>query len=209
MPKSTFFNLHDSKRAKLLQAAEKEFARVPLSQASIANIVKLACVPRGSFYQYFHDKEDVFYYLLKLHTDKRRVYFLNVLKESNGDLMDSMDQVFRTMLIELTEEEHLKFLKNAVLNVTHEIEDSFTELFLGKQHEVDAVNQVRDLVDFDKLNIDSKQEFFHVMQILTSVTFRNIVDKLSRNLSHEEAIENFRIEMDLLRKGLSKANSEG
>lgn len=204
MPKSTFFNLHDEKRFKLLQAAEKEFARVPLSQASIANIVKFACVPRGSFYQYFHDKEDVFYYLLKRHTDKRRVYFLNVLKENSGDLMESMDQVFRTMLIELSEEKQLQFLKNAVLNVTHEIEDSFTELFLGKQQEVDAVNQVKDLVDFNKLNVDSKQEFFHVMQIVTSVTFRNIVDKLSRNLPCEEAIKNFRIEMDLLRKGLSK-----
>lgn len=204
MPTSTFFNLNDSKRAKLLQAAEKEFARAPLPQASIANIVKLAGVSRGSFYQYFNGKEDAFYYLLKIHTDKRRAYFLKLLQEKDGDLMASMDQVFRTMLIELSEEEHLQFLKNAVLNVTHEIEDSFTELFLGKQPEVDAVNQVKDLVDFKKLNIDNKQEFFHVMQILTSVTFRNIVDQLSRNLSHEKAIENFRIEMDLLSKGLSK-----
>ncbi|GGP09931.1 TetR/AcrR family transcriptional regulator [Oceanobacillus neutriphilus] len=206
MPTSTFFNLNDSKRAKLLQAAEKEFARAPLPQASIANIVKHAGVSRGSFYQYFNGKEDAFYYLLKLHTDKRRAYFLKLLQEKDGDLMASMDQVFRTMLIELSEEEHLQFLKNAVLNVTHEIEDSFTELFLGKQSEIDAVNQVKDLVDFKKLNIDNKQEFFHVMQILTSVTFRNMVDQLSRNLSHEEAIENFRIEMDLLSKGLSKAN---
>lgn len=204
MPTSTFFNLQDSKRAKLLQAVEKEFARAPLSQASIANIVKLAGVSRGSFYQYFEGKEDAFYYLLKLHTDKRRAYFLKVLKESGGDLMASMDQVFKTILTELSEEEHLQFLKNAVLNVTHEIEDSFTELFLGKHHEVDAVNQVKDLVDFNKLNVDSKQEFFHVMQIVTSVTFRNLVDQLSRNLSHEEATRNFRIEMDLLKKGLSK-----
>ncbi|WP_152657021.1 TetR/AcrR family transcriptional regulator [Oceanobacillus sp. CFH 90083] len=204
MPTSTFFNLHDSKRVKLLQAAEKEFARAPLSQASIANIVKLAGVSRGSFYQYFEGKEDAFYYLLKLHTDKRRAYFLKKLQEADGDLMAAMDQVFQTMLVELSEEEHLQFLKNAILNVTHEIEDSFTELFLGKQHEVDAMNKVKDLVDFKKINVDSKQEFFHVMQILTSVTFRNIVDQLSRNLSREEATENFRIEMDLLRKGLSK-----
>lgn len=208
MPTSTFFNLNDLKRAKLLQAAEKEFARAPLSQASIANIVKLAGISRGSFYQYFDGKEDAFYYLLKLHTDKRRAYFLKLLQEKDGDLMASMDQVFRTMLIELSEEEHLQFLKNAVLNVTHEIEDSFTELFLGKQSEIDAVNQVKNLVDLKKINIANKQEFFHVMQILTSVTFRNLVDQLSRNLSHEEAIENFRIEMDLLSKGLSKANKQ-
>lgn len=208
MPTSTFFNLNDSKRAKLLQAVEKEFARAPLSQASIANIVKLAGVSRGSFYQYFDGKEDAFYYLLKLHTDKRRAYFLSLLRETDGDLMASMDKVFRVTLIELSEEKHLQFLKNAVLNVTHEVEDSFTELFLGKHNEVDAMNQVKDLVDFKKLNIESKQEFFHVMQILTSVTFRNIVHQLSRNLSREEALDNFRIEMDLLSKGLSSADRQ-
>ncbi len=94
-----------------MQAAEKEFARAPLPQASIANIVKLAGVSRGSFYQYFNGKEDAFYYLLKIHTDKRRAYFLKLLQEKDGDLMASMDQVFRTMLIELSEEEHLQFLK--------------------------------------------------------------------------------------------------
>ncbi|WP_080872155.1 TetR/AcrR family transcriptional regulator [Oceanobacillus timonensis] len=204
MPTSTFFNLNDSKRATLLQAVEKEFARAPLSQASIANIVKLAGVSRGSFYQYFDGKEDAFYYLLKLHTDKRRAFFLNQLQETGGDLMASMDKIFRLTLTELSKEKQLQFLKNAILNVTHEIEDSFTELFLGKHNEVDAMNQVKDLVDFNKLNIDSKQEFFHVMQILTSVTFRNIVDQLTRDLSCEEAVENFRIEMNLLSKGLRK-----
>ena len=65
MPKLTFFNLPEMKRNKLIRAAEAEFSRVPLSQASISNIVKAAEIPRGSFYQYFENKEDAYYFLLE------------------------------------------------------------------------------------------------------------------------------------------------
>lgn len=209
MPKLTFFNLPDSKRNKLVEAVEKEFSRVPLSQASIANIVKSAGVARGSFYQYFENKEDAFYYLLEIQTDKRRKYFLSTLEENDGDIFDTIERLFQMMLEELSQEDNLKFLQNALMNVTHEIEDSFTGLFIGQKPvsgKFDgAIDQIGDLIDSDKLNITGSEEFFHVMQILVTVTFRNLVDKFSRNLSNEEAMENFRIEMNLLRNGLSKS----
>ena len=53
MPTNTFFNLPAEKKHKILKAANKEFARVPLEQASIKNIVEDAEIARGSFYQYF------------------------------------------------------------------------------------------------------------------------------------------------------------
>lgn len=49
MPKITFYNLSIEKREKLINAVKQEFSRVPLSQASISNIVKSARIPRGVF----------------------------------------------------------------------------------------------------------------------------------------------------------------
>ena len=51
MPTNTFFNLPEEKKNKILKAANKEFARVPLEQASIKNIVEDAEIARRSFYQ--------------------------------------------------------------------------------------------------------------------------------------------------------------
>ena len=51
MPTKTFMNLSKEKRLRILKAAKKEFSRVPLDKAIIANIVKDAKIPRGSFYQ--------------------------------------------------------------------------------------------------------------------------------------------------------------
>lgn len=61
MPKNTFYHLPEKKQQRLLDAASIEFSRSTLKDASIANIVKLAEIPRGSFYQYFEDKEDLYY----------------------------------------------------------------------------------------------------------------------------------------------------
>jgi len=62
MPTRTFFNLSQEKQQRLLEAARLEFSRVPLYEASISKIIANADIPRGSFYQYFNDKEDLYYY---------------------------------------------------------------------------------------------------------------------------------------------------
>ncbi len=64
MPKQTFENLPQEKRDKLFDAAVVEFARVRFSEASINQVVKGAGIARGSFYQYFHSKQDLFAYVL-------------------------------------------------------------------------------------------------------------------------------------------------
>jgi AcrR family transcriptional regulator len=65
MPKDTFYNLSEEKRRKIFDAAVREFSTRRFSEASINQIIKVAEIPRGSFYQYFNDKEDIFQYMFK------------------------------------------------------------------------------------------------------------------------------------------------
>ena len=53
-------NLPAEKQEKLLEAATREFSHRPFNEASINQIIKEAGIPRGSFYMYFQDKEDLF-----------------------------------------------------------------------------------------------------------------------------------------------------
>lgn len=64
MPKDTFFRLPEVKRQRIVQAAMVEFAANTYREASINRIIKAAEVPRGSFYQYFTDKKDLYQYLI-------------------------------------------------------------------------------------------------------------------------------------------------
>ena len=66
MPLSTFFNLPDEKRQKIIDCALDEFSEHDDESASISKVVANAGIGKGSLYQYFNDKSDLYTYLLEL-----------------------------------------------------------------------------------------------------------------------------------------------
>lgn len=87
MPTDTFFRLPKQKRETLLEAIRTEFIRVPFAEISINRIIQDAGIPRGSFYQYFRDKEDLLDYLLKQCHEKIFHALVQLMKDNNGDLL--------------------------------------------------------------------------------------------------------------------------
>ena len=77
MPKSTFYNLPQDKQNRILALAAAEFAAHPYSVASISRIARQADIAKGSFYQYFEDKQDLFRTLVNLGTETK----LTLLKD--------------------------------------------------------------------------------------------------------------------------------
>lgn len=74
MPQQTFFNLPEEKRQQILQVAIDEFAENDYDNVSISRIVARAGIAKGSFYQYFTDKEDLYAHLLDLLTAAKVAY---------------------------------------------------------------------------------------------------------------------------------------
>lgn len=94
MPTGTFFRLPEEKRVRLIEAAWDEFTRVPFADASINRIVQNAHIPRGSFYQYFSDKEDLFFYIQNDVRDFFQDVLSDTLVSSNGNLFLATLQVY-------------------------------------------------------------------------------------------------------------------
>lgn len=116
MPTQTFFHLPKEKQKRLIEAARIEFSRVPLKEASIANIVKLADIPRGSFYQYFEDKEDLYFYYFETMRRDSSKDMLQLMKESDGDLFKGFESYFSKMIYEILEGENASFYRNLFMN---------------------------------------------------------------------------------------------
>ena len=74
MPKQTFFNLPEDKRQQILGIAIDEFARKDYRSVSITQIVEKAGIAKGSFYQYFEGKQDLFLHLLDIASQEKLVY---------------------------------------------------------------------------------------------------------------------------------------
>jgi AcrR family transcriptional regulator len=75
MPKQTFLNLPAEKRENIVGAAIDEFAQYGFENASINRIVAHSGIAKGSFYQYFEDKRDVFKYLIAVLEREKTEYF--------------------------------------------------------------------------------------------------------------------------------------
>jgi AcrR family transcriptional regulator len=80
MPKDTFLNLPEDKRALICCVAVEEFAAHSFDQASINRIVAKSGIAKGSFYQYFENKQDLFLYLLQLAADEKLQYLAPVMR---------------------------------------------------------------------------------------------------------------------------------
>ncbi len=79
MPKPTFFNLANDKQERIMDAIIKEMGEHTFEHININNIIKDANIPRGSFYQYFEDKKDMYDYFYTYIAKKKFEYWGNLL----------------------------------------------------------------------------------------------------------------------------------
>lgn len=89
MPKQTFLNLPEEKRQAIVNAAIDEFAEHGYKSASINRMVANSGISKGSFYQYFEDKMDVFKYLMDVAANEKLEFFKDKRPPSNN--MDTFE----------------------------------------------------------------------------------------------------------------------
>lgn len=102
MPKETYFNLPEEKREKLLRVIIDEFAQHDYKNASVSKICEQAGIAKGSFYQYFTNKKDMYRYLLSHIGESKMAYFAkyqHLLEQ--GDTFDFLRAVY-AMGVEFT-----------------------------------------------------------------------------------------------------------
>lgn len=94
MPSNTFLNLPEDKQTRLMDAASREFSAKPYNEASINKIIQEAGIPRGSFYMYFQDKEELFRYLVHGYVEQLLMVMEEALLREGGDVFAAMRALF-------------------------------------------------------------------------------------------------------------------
>jgi AcrR family transcriptional regulator len=95
LPKQTFHNLPKEKRELITNAAIEEFAEYGFEAASINRIVANSGIAKGSFYQYFEDKMDVFRHLIDELSREKAEFFKDKHPPAQGQ---SVFEYFRWMI---------------------------------------------------------------------------------------------------------------
>lgn len=157
---SMFHNLHAEKRTKIRNAAIKEFVHNGFEKASTNEIVKNANISKGSLFNYFHSKKDLYVYLIE--------YGIQVI-ESFYDQID------------LSETDLFKRIENIGLQKLH-VHQSFPHVFdfLASSIQEEAA-EVKDVI---------KQKVDPVYDKGTEKIYKNIdYSKFREDIDIEKAIE--------------------
>ncbi|MGM0445781.1 MAG: TetR/AcrR family transcriptional regulator, partial [Bacillota bacterium] len=121
MPSKTFFNLSEEKKNKIIEAALKEFSLNDYNSASTNNIVKDAGISKGSMYQYFDNKKDLYLYLLEIASNKKLNYISKKINLENDKIFDLIKKMHLAgAKFDLTNPKYSMLIINAINETTNE-----------------------------------------------------------------------------------------
>jgi len=102
MPKNTFQIISDEKRYRIYDAAVHEFAREGYEKASIRNIAARAEISKGSLYDYFENKEDI-YLAVCTHGINRSRQNIDEIIDDSLNFFDQIRNIFHRGLLFVVE----------------------------------------------------------------------------------------------------------
>ena len=81
MPTVTWARVDPARRAAVIEAAESEFGAHGLSRGSLNVIARRAGVAKGSLFQYFADKRDLYAFITDIASQRVRSYMEDLIRE--------------------------------------------------------------------------------------------------------------------------------
>lgn len=136
MPKKTFINLPESKKKMIINAFLIEFSKKNYDDASISDVVKKTGISKGSIYQYFDNKLDLFSFLIGECAKAKMQFIGSVKREEFPDFWS----YFRAL-----------YAHGSHFDESHPIESNFL-YNLWKNLRSPSVKQLHDQMLFQRLD---------------------------------------------------------
>lgn len=210
MVSTTFLNLEDKKQERIIQAALDEFSIKSFGDASITSIVKKANISRGSFYQYFGSKENLYQYLVSKLYVKHRQDLYDIIKFNSGNLYDSLIDFYNQYIDEIMSSKYFPFYQNTFLYDNHYLigEDGLFSLSdQSSTRKKDQKNFIS-IIDMDFLRTDSKGDLLEFIYFTVNLIHHMIVDGFINDLSSKDIKERSFRAVNWLYYGIQDKNKE-
>jgi len=212
MPKETFFNLARPKRDKIIAAAIKEFSRVPVDGASIENIIMEAKIPRGSFYQYFEDKEDAYKYVISSVISKKHDSLLKILKNNKGDIFAAFEEIFKKEFEIFSNDTFHNLMRNFISDTKSrmhsEVIGDGSHCKRMEIHELknnmELHSRILDLVDKNLYSLEDDNSFAVLIGLLFKAMRDTMHKAAVKKMTKKEALNQFTKVINILKYGALK-----
>jgi AcrR family transcriptional regulator len=109
---------HEERKERILYEALNIFNEIGIKDSSLALIAKRSAISRPILYSYFNDKNDIFYYAIKIFTDKMQLGYQKIATNASLTFSLRLKLIFITLLNEMQRE---KALMGALVNYYFEL----------------------------------------------------------------------------------------
>lgn len=202
MIKQTFYNLPITKRERIYQAIKTEFDRVPLDKISINSIIKEANISRGSFYQYFDDKGDLYDIFADKIMDSIKECFTNTLVKYKGDLFATTEEVMSLHFIKVSQPKAKSQMQKFVPGVSVNAKSILDRIC---ERSITYFNELIPNIDTRKFSFDNSPEDIRILfEMLMSISKNAIFYVLFMDIDTDEAIKIFNKKLKIIKNGCLK-----
>lgn len=126
----TFEKLPEEKKKKIIDACVDEFGSKGYSNASTNNIVKNAGISKGTLFNYFGNKKNLFLYIVDYTTDYYVDYLITRMNKNSPDMLQRiLDWAELKIAVSLEEPKIYEFFISAFLNVPDELKSDISERY--------------------------------------------------------------------------------
>lgn len=198
MPSDTFLRLNNEKKKKLLDASFKEFSLNNFNDVSINRIIKEAGIPRGSFYMYFEDKKDLYFYLLEHYGEILVNNMKKDLIKNKGDLFkmfqDNIEESYNSF-----KNDNINFFKKSLENITIMEESKRTFGFRDKR----LLKELIPNINLELLNDKAKRHIEVIFAINMHLLMITLFKLLKGNCLDRKILKDYYEQLDILKYGCS------
>ena len=182
MPKQTFLNLKEDKKEKIEKALIKEFSRNSFEKASISNIILEANIPRGSFYQYFEDKEDAIYYIIDKYLEKEKNKIYQYLLRNKGDIFETAVNIYEDMAKITERDENERLFKN----ILQEVKKNNINIFGECKEMLRSKRTIEKMINKEELNVENDDDLQYFLRILNAIVRAISMEVVLKKITFEE-----------------------
>lgn len=198
MSSERFHRLPEEKRNRFLNAAWEEFTKTSFSSVSINQIVRNASIPRGSFYQYFTGKEDLFSYLLEGVRQRFTKDYHRLLAEAKGDLFQAQLICFDRMVSQEAASDPL--MKRCIQFMRNNPGLDLQTILPGKPGHL-VLEGLWDELDLTGFRRKDKEYVCQVFCLTLMLLGSTLVDSIFHPERREECREILILRLDILKHG--------
>jgi AcrR family transcriptional regulator len=199
MPKETSFNLDQDKKQKIIEAAMNEFTDNELHKARVSNIIKEANIPRGSFYQYFEDIDDLYYHIID--STFNQIFDEGYkYSEITNDIFEFTRLTFEVDYRGYSDKNKHKFMRNVFRSIGTNVEYIEHHNNLRK----DYISKILSRMNLTNIRISSQKELIRLYEFLQHIKRMVIQGAFMRNQTFAEAKEVLEWHLDILENGILK-----